>query len=476
MVKGRVTGLLVFVIALTFVPDAFRENLSARAQVKIVPVNPKPARRSRPAKNRNNRQRKLSEELARAQQLREEADWNRVRESNDPDDFRIWLRKYPAGKFAAEARARWQELEQEEAWLSIRNSQNPDSLRSFLQRFPEGKYAVPVEERLLVLEEKLFWQQAESSRNPEEAEAYLQKYPNGLFVESARRKIRELSSELRTCDFETVTVNHSGQIVRRSRTRARCLAEYLDKGIRLELIEIPAGTFTRSEMQTASDSRRGKKNQPPEPTPDREVKIPAPFYLGRFEVTQEQWRAVAEMTEFRVKMDLRIPPLSPGANMPVGNITWAEAMEFCARLSRKTGRLHRLPTEAEWEYACRAGTTTPYAFGETLTPTLANFGFGSPSRSAVGWFDVANAFGLFDMHGNMLEWCLDDWHDTLTGAPTDGTAWMNDKASESGVLRGGAFLFPASSCNSAWRYKAYRTDGATQFGFRVVMSDAPAQR
>jgi formylglycine-generating enzyme required for sulfatase activity len=120
---------------------------------------------------------------------------------------------------------------------------------------------------------------------------------------------------------------------------------------------------------------------------------------------------------------------------PVEQVSWHDAMEFCSRLSQSTGRYYILPSEAQWEYACRAGTTTPLAFGETLSDELANYDahttYGSGMRgqyrqqtTTVKRFP-ANAWGLQDMHGNVWEWCLDHWHDSYEGAPTDGSAWLN---------------------------------------------------
>ncbi|NET08147.1 MAG: formylglycine-generating enzyme family protein [Symploca sp. SIO2B6] len=110
--------------------------------------------------------------------------------------------------------------------------------------------------------------------------------------------------------------------------------------------------------------------------------------------------------------------------MPVECISWYDAQEFCNRLSQQTGREYRLPTEAEWEYACRAGTTSPYHFGEAISPELANFNQNRNRTTPVGSFRVANNFGLYDMHGNVLELCADNWHDNYEGAPSDGRACL----------------------------------------------------
>ena len=159
-------------------------------------------------------------------------------------------------------------------------------------------------------------------------------------------------------------------------------------------------------------------------------------------------------------------------------------MEFSARLSRATGRTYRLPTEAEWEYGCRAGTTTPFAFGETITPELVNydglFPYGSAPKAMnrekttpVGFMGVANAFGLYDMHGNVWEWCMDYWHENYNGAPTDGRSWEAGGDTRYQVLRGGSWYYLASLCRSTNRYGNSPVSRNYDLGFRVVAARTP---
>jgi len=158
----------------------------------------------------------------------------------------------------------------------------------------------------------------------------------------------------------------------------------------------------------------------------------------------------------------------------VENVSWHEAEEFCRRLAVKTGRNYRLPSEAEWEYACRGGTTTAFHFGETITPNLVNCS-GSDSQlrketTIVGSFGVANAFGLYDMHGLVWEWCADPWHNNYQGAPTDGTVWETDGDIHRRVVRGGSRSFSAELCRSASRSWNESDGGLRMCGFRVVFS------
>ena len=157
---------------------------------------------------------------------------------------------------------------------------------------------------------------------------------------------------------------------------------------------------------------------------------------------------------------------------------WTEVVEFCERLSKLTGKDYRLPSEAEWEYACRAGTTTPFYFGETITTELVNYNGNYTYRNApkgeyrkqtipVGQFP-ANAFGLYDMHGNVWEWCADEWHQNYAGAPTDGSVWLNGDKYKS-PLRGGCWAINPNSCRSAIRNFYVRRDAHFSItGFRVV--------
>ncbi|HAA27639.1 MAG TPA: hypothetical protein DCE56_08165, partial [Cyanobacteria bacterium UBA8553] len=206
--------------------------------------------------------------------------------------------------------------------------------------------------------------------------------------------------------------------------------EKIDLGneVILEMVEIPSGEFLMgapTEEEGSGDSER----------PQHVVTV-ASFVMGKYPVTQAQWQAVAALPMVERELDPD-PSYFKGDQRPVENVSWYDAVEFCQRLSQHTGRDFRLPSEAEWEYACRAGTTTPFHFGETISSDLANYDgrstYGSEERgiyrtetTPVGMFQVANTFGLYDMHGNVWEWCSDPWHDNYDGAPTDGSVWEDD--------------------------------------------------
>jgi formylglycine-generating enzyme required for sulfatase activity len=208
-----------------------------------------------------------------------------------------------------------------------------------------------------------------------------------------------------------------------------------------------------------------------------------PFFMGKYPVTQAQWQVVAKMR--RVDRPLNPDPsYFKGANRPVECVSWDEAVEFCKRLSNHTKREYRLPSEAEWEYACRAGTTRPFHFGETITTDLANYNgnyiFGNGVKgiyrketTEVGSFKVANNFGLYDMHGNVWEWCQDHFHDSYKGAPTDGSAWQDtNKSNNKRMLRGGSWFSNPVFCRSAYRSNSSLGNIDDYIGFRVVCSGA----
>ncbi len=255
--------------------------------------------------------------------------------------------------------------------------------------------------------------------------------------------------------------------------------EDLGNGIKLEMVLINGGTFTMGAPETEEGSTDDER-------PQHEVTVPT-FFISKYQVTQAQWRAVASLSQ--VKIELKSEPSRfKGDNRPVEQVSWNDAVEFCDRLKKKTGLQYRLPSEAEWEYACCGGSTTPFHFGDTITTHLANYngeysygegpkGVYRKETTDVGSFDAPNAFGLHDMHGNVWEWCLDDWHSNYKGAPTSGSSWIDDKnnnRSQIKVRRGGSWYVNPSNCRSAYRSKDSPEFRFNSYGFRMVC--AVAQR
>ncbi|MEM6403720.1 MAG: formylglycine-generating enzyme family protein, partial [Cyanobacteria bacterium P01_D01_bin.116] len=283
-------------------------------------------------------------------------------------------------------------------------------------------------------------------------------------------------------EFETVTVDNRGEVINTEQHRAIYYVEYLGEKVgepaelKLEMVAIPRGTF---KMGSPEDEPRRSRNESPQHT----VTV-QPFFMSKYLVTQAQWRKVAQLPKENRELKPE-PSKFKGDDLPVEQVDWYEAVEFCDRLSKYTGRTYSLPTEAEWEYACRAGTTTPFHFGETITSDLANYNasetFANEAKgehrketTPVGQFPP-NAKGLHDMHGNVWEWCLDDHHDNYEGAPTDGSAWFdeeNDNLSQKqgiSVRRGGSWFNYSKYCRSASRKHSPPRDNYNYLiGFRVV--------
>jgi formylglycine-generating enzyme required for sulfatase activity len=275
--------------------------------------------------------------------------------------------------------------------------------------------------------------------------------------------------ETQQFEFEYATIINSGfsgkgkiYEIKRYQNQAQFFTQYLDDNVTLEMVLIPAGYF---KMGSPPSENNRKSNEEPQYT----VKMPT-FFMSKFAITQEQYQQVMGSNPSRFN----------GMKRPVESVSWNDAMEFCKGLSQKTGRTYRLPSEAEWEYACRADTTMPFHFGETITADLANYNSDSTYASGpkgenrkqtteVGSFPP-NAFGLYDMHGNVWEWCEDTWHDNYIGAPTDGSPWINDNNDKRYLylLRGGSWYDSPDVCRSANRHQDSAGHINDRYGFRVL--------
>jgi formylglycine-generating enzyme required for sulfatase activity len=275
------------------------------------------------------------------------------------------------------------------------------------------------------------------------------------------------SFPLQTFQFGTVTVDEYGSIRNHPQGQAQSFVEDLGNNVFLEMVEIPDGAFWMGSPEE-------EKYRFIEESPQRRVKI-ASFFMSKFPITQSQYMAIVKHN----------PSRFIGANRPVETVSWHDAEVFCQALSQHTGRVYQLPSEAEWEYACRAGTTTPFHYGETITTILANYNgkesiLGSEPTyyletkgeyrqhtTEVGQFPP-NLFGLYDMHGNVWEWCQDIWHENYRGAPTNGTTWNMDGDTLRRVLRGGSWNASPRKCRSATRISNLPDVRGINHGFRVV--------
>jgi eukaryotic-like serine/threonine-protein kinase len=275
-------------------------------------------------------------------------------------------------------------------------------------------------------------------------------------------EITTSANNFKTFNFEVVTTDATGSITNRRNETAKYFTEDLGNGVLLEMVEIPGGTF----IMGSPASEAGRENNE---SPQHQVTVPS-FCMGKYELTQAQYQAIMGTNPARFK----------GDNRPVETVSWNDAVAFCEKLSQRTGKKYRLPSEAEWEYACRAGTTTPFYFGESITPELVNYDGNYLYASApkgqyrqqttdVGTFPP-NAFGLYDMHGNLWEWCQDDYQENYINAPTSGSASTSLNSNQ--VLRGGSWSLNPRFCRSAFRFNLNRADRNSYIGFRVVCFSA----
>jgi formylglycine-generating enzyme required for sulfatase activity len=311
-------------------------------------------------------------------------------------------------------------------------------------------------------------------RSPLELTSENSKTPN---KEEQIKQILPVQSQ--TFTFETFTVNPNGKVSPPESKTARYYSEDLGNGITLEMVAIPGGTFTMGTEDEEIERLVKKFNWDGfrSERPQHRVTVSS-FYMGRYPITQAQWKAIAATAKIDIDLETN-PSRFKGDELPVERVNWYQATEFCKRLSRETKQEYRLPSEAEWEYACRAGTTTPFYFGETITGKFANYrasetyaeeakGEYRQQTTPVGQFPP-NAFGLYDMHGNVWEWCADTWHDNYDGAPTDGSVWIKNGDDNRSPRRGGSWYIMPDNCRSAYRDLNNRRGlNFLDDGFRVV--------
>jgi len=265
----------------------------------------------------------------------------------------------------------------------------------------------------------------------------------------------------KTFSFTVITVDSYGKISNKQTNSGTFINLELGNGINLELVYILGGSFL---MGSSDDDREGFERE----RPQHQVQV-NPFWMGKYPVTQAQWQQIMGNN----------PSYFPGYNRPVERVSWDDCVNFCEKLSQQLGKEIRLPSEAEWEYACKAGTTTPFHYGLTLTGELANYnanrtyanepkGQDRQETTEVGQFPP-NAFGLYDLHGNIWEWCQDGWHNNYQGPPVDGSPWLGNNRLK--VLRGGSWSNVAESCRSNCRLCNYSDYSSNNDGFRIVFAD-----
>jgi len=365
-----------------------------------------------------------------------------------------------------------------------------DGLRKFQQSLElSDEDVAQIEQPLLAPKEAAYQRQQEEQRQREQQQGLArqqelkqqQRLEEQRKQEEAKRRppLEQFEFQVPTVNVGSTTIEKPGLFGKKTETIITCnvshqrgQADYFAEdlgGVTLEMIAIAGGTFTMGSPNHELERSSAE-------SPQHSVTV-QPFCMGKFAVTQAQWRAVAALSKVNVDLDPD-PSYFKGADRPAEKVSWNEAVEFCDRLSQKTGKKYRLPSEAEWEYACRAGTTTPFNCGETIVTDLANYDgsyvYGSGTKGVcrretktIGSFPP-NAFGLYEMHGNVWEWCADHWHETYEGAPKDGTAWVTGGDSDPRSLRGGSWSHDARNCRSAYRDPYLPDERSALIGFRVV--------
>jgi formylglycine-generating enzyme required for sulfatase activity len=237
--------------------------------------------------------------------------------------------------------------------------------------------------------------------------------------------------------------------VEKPKEKSNALVLDLPNGVKLELVDIPAGSFSMG-----SDDYDSEK-------PIHKVTLKA-FTMGKYPITQKQYMAV---------MGNNPSNFQDNENLPVEQVSWDDAIAFCKQLSGIVGKTVKLPSEAQWEYACRAGSTGKYCFGDDVNQLekYAWYDQNSGDKTHPVGEKLANPWGLHDMHGNIWEWCEDVWHENYNGAPTDGSAWLTGGDQNRRALRGCSWVGSVIYCRSANRVRDNAGDSYSNFGFRVVV-------
>lgn len=286
------------------------------------------------------------------------------------------------------------------------------------------------------------------------------------------------SSELKdlgltSFQFQVTTVDRAGRLQHPQTHTAKYFPEPLKGVNRLDMVEIAPGKYWMGSNRSEAHTKGSE-------LPRHRVNLSS-FFLSKYPITQAQWATVATMP--KVNRDLSLDPSHfQGGDRPVESVSWLDATEFCQRLSKHTGRHYQLPSEAQWEYACRAGTESPFSMGETIVGQLADYRASATYKAEapgeyrqttmpVGKFSP-NGFGLHDMHGNVWEWCADGWHRNHRSASANGRARgrASGNLAQLRTIRGGSWLDSPDKVRSASRSGYAETALNRTIGFRVMMA------
>lgn len=317
-------------------------------------------------------------------------------------------------------------------WLATKKKDIGPGYAGYLEQYPEGKYAVLAKARIdalkieqAVREENAAWIVLQGSSNSKSIQRYLDKYPKGNNFALAKAKL---------------------EAILRKEAGLKPGVAFKDCAQCPEMVIVPAGSFIMGKANYA-----------------HRVTFSAPFAIGIKEVTQGEWKLIMGNNPSKFK--------SCGNNCPVDNVSWNDAKEFIRRLNAKSEKEYRLPSEAEWEYSCRAGKPQKYC-GSDNADSVAWYGaYSDPKGSSSGGTQqaaakMANAWGLYDMSGNVAEWTEDGYHEDFTGAPSDGTAWQGNE--QGYVLRGGSWEGDIEQASAFYRNVDAPANRDITYGFRIA--------
>jgi formylglycine-generating enzyme required for sulfatase activity len=441
-----------------------------------------------------------AEDVRKAEEL---ASWDFVKDRNDVQELRDHLARFPGGTTERYALARLDGL----VWSGLGALPKIEQLRAYLDEFPKGTNVSGARARIAALEreaaeasaaerlrarETEAWGVVAASTDKARIEAFLKDWPKGQHAAAAKARIAELRRgvgglrrgvPLGAGATAALAVLIDGGWLAYQRMRllpifwdvtTTVLTAQAQNALKPgsafkecancpEMVVVPAGSFIMGSNESGNEK------------PPHTVTIRQPFAVGRFEVTFDEWEACMAHGSCKQEPDDRF---WGRGRRPVINVSWDDAWQYVAWIAKLTGEPYRLLTEAEWEYAARAGTTTTYSWGDDIGEGNADCdGCGSQwdnrQTAPVGSFKP-NAWGLYDMHGNVWEWVEDPWHDGYEGAPTDGSPWVKDGDASRRVVRGGSWysgpLFLQAASRSSGFSSGYRI---VDIGFRLARTLNP---
>jgi formylglycine-generating enzyme required for sulfatase activity len=328
-------------------------------------------------------------------------------------------------------------------WESIKDSDHVSDYEAYLKAYPKGRFAALAEARIARL-------RAGPSKGVAKSEPPA--------APPARPPAREPARPAPAKEKEPPAITAAPAAVSQSSRPVAAGAEFKDCPACPALIPVPAGSFTM-----------GSNSSDPSEKPAHPVTIKAGFAIGKYEVSVQQWSACVDAGACQ-KVALSA---NSNTNAPIRDVSWDDAQQYLSWLSKTSGQSYRLPTEAEWEYAARGGSSTRYWWGEQMAPGKANCKdcgqpWSSEAPANVGSFG-ANGFGLYDTSGGVWEWVADCWHTSFKDAPSDGRSWEQPPCSVR-VIRGGSWREGAAYMVSSTRFKYDASVRHSQNGFRVARS------